>query len=264
VNIEGIDKQRLEELLAQSGLRLTWAPDSARFSNANSLLVFSAELVLGSDGLPASLKFIASGLSEEQEGLSTDGLVWCEDRLRDALEQIGIPESHLHSCLYDIKEGGVWPVFSARLTKEAFDSLPSPRALAGQVRQKETEGELVYKLGNGQWDIPALRKLLEDILPKNTFFKGFEVTHVFPSIGRKVIILNARQIHFKEEADCEPIIMLAMEDVTDIMLIAEKLAAHTNEFESDMAKRAEFLENQFKELAEEVGQIKKREQISTN
>ncbi len=127
-----------------------------------------------------------------------------------------------------------------------------------QVDQKETEGKIVYKLGNGQWDIPALRKLLEDILPKNTFFKGFEVTHVFPSIGHKVIILNARQIHFREEADCEPIIMLAMEDVTDIMLIAEKLATHTNEFEETMAKRADKLEKRFKELAESVGQLKKR------
>jgi len=127
-----------------------------------------------------------------------------------------------------------------------------------QVDKEETEGKIVYKLGNGQWDIPALRKLLEDILPKNTFFKGFEVAHVFPSIGRKVIILNARQIHFKEDEDCEPIIMLAMEDVTDIMLIAEKLAAHTSEFESDIAKRSEELEKKFEDLAAEVGQLKKK------
>ena len=69
-----------------------------------------------------------------------------------------------------------------------------------QVESKDTEGQVVYKLGNGQWNIPALRKLLEDILPKNTFFKGFEVTHEFPFIGRKVMILNARQIHLKEDS----------------------------------------------------------------
>src|SRR3989344_2317466 len=49
-----------------------------------------------------------------------------------------------------------------------------------QVELKDTENKMVYELGNGQWDIPALRKLLEDILPKNTFFKGFEVAHEFP------------------------------------------------------------------------------------
>src|ERR1035437_401749 len=46
-----------------------------------------------------------------------------------------------------------------------------------QVEEKDTEGKIVYQLGNGQWDIPDLKKLLEDILPKNTFFKAFEVTY---------------------------------------------------------------------------------------
>ncbi len=58
-----------------------------------------------------------------------------------------------------------------------------------QVEPRDTEGEVVYELGNGQWDIPTLRKLLEDILPQHTFFKGFEVAHKFPTIGRKVMIL---------------------------------------------------------------------------
>ena len=97
-----------------------------------------------------------------------------------------------------------------------------------QVEEKDTEKKLIFELGNGQWNIPALRKLLEDILPQNTFFKGFEVTHEFPLIGRRAMILNARQIHFKkEEAGLElfpPIILLAMEDVTEMMVIAETLA----------------------------------------
>ncbi|OYV27606.1 MAG: hypothetical protein B7W98_01425, partial [Parcubacteria group bacterium 20-58-5] len=83
-----------------------------------------------------------------------------------------------------------------------------------QVELEDTEKRVVYELGNGQWNIPALRKLLEDILPKNTFFKGFEVDHEFPFIGRKVMILNAREIHFKEDTsskDFPPIILLAIE-----------------------------------------------------
>ena len=54
-----------------------------------------------------------------------------------------------------------------------------------QVPEKDTEQKLFYELGDGQWNIPALRKLLEDILPKDTFFKGFEVSHIFPRIGQK-------------------------------------------------------------------------------
>jgi len=94
-----------------------------------------------------------------------------------------------------------------------------------QVELKETEGKIVYALGNGQWDIPALRKLLEDILPKNTFFKGFEVIHEFPVIGRKIMILNARRIDSKK---FQSIILLAMEDMTEMMIIAETLAGQAN------------------------------------
>ena len=59
---------------------------------------------------------------------------------------------------------------------------------AFQVKLKDTEDEIVYQLGDGQWDIPSLRKLLDDILAHNTFFKGFQVAHEFPGIGRKVIL----------------------------------------------------------------------------
>jgi PAS domain-containing protein len=100
-----------------------------------------------------------------------------------------------------------------------------------RVEPKDTDGKLVYELGNGQWNIAALRKLLEGILPKHTFFKGFEVTHEFPHIGRKVMILNARQIYFKEEAKTlpfQPIILLAMEDITEMMAVAEQLGGQTN------------------------------------
>src|SRR5688572_16377289 len=67
--------------------------------------------------------------------------------------------------------------------------------LTFQVAQEETEGKRVYDLGNGQWDIPKLKILLEDILPKNTHFEDFKVEHEFPKIGHKIMILNARQVH---------------------------------------------------------------------
>jgi PAS domain-containing protein len=119
-----------------------------------------------------------------------------------------------------------------------------------QVEPSDTEGNVVYELGDGQWNIPALKKLLESILPKNSFFKGFEVTHDFPSIGRKVMILNARQIHFKGGAKPKKfphIILLAMEDVTEIMTVAERLAGHSNEMENRMAR-----------LERELGKLKKK------
>src|SRR5256714_3704027 len=63
-----------------------------------------------------------------------------------------------------------------------------------QVTSLETESHRLYDLGNGQWDIPALRDLLEQILPHHTAFDDFEITHTFPHIGPKRMPLNARQI----------------------------------------------------------------------
>jgi two-component system, chemotaxis family, CheB/CheR fusion protein len=77
----------------------------------------------------------------------------------------------------------------------------------------QTEGRLIYDLGNQQWDIPKLRMLLEDILPRNSFFNGFEVTQDFPQIGRRTMLLNARRLDLDDGAS--QMVLLAIEDVTD-------------------------------------------------
>lgn len=129
-----------------------------------------------------------------------------------------------------------------------------------QVESRDTDGKVVYELGNGQWNIPALRKLLESILPKNTFFKGFEVAHTFPYIGRKVMILNAREIHCKDDPalePCPPIILLAIDDVTEMITVAEKLADHTNKFEAKLGERTQKLEIQIRNLEEVINTLQK-------
>lgn len=129
-----------------------------------------------------------------------------------------------------------------------------------QVERSETENKIVYKLGNGQWDIPSLRKLLEDILPKNTFFKGFEVNHDFLNIGPKSMLLNARQIHFKDDAhfgQFPQIILLAFEDVTDMMAVAESIAKHSNILETELGTRTSQLEGQMVKLRKEMDLLKK-------
>lgn len=129
------------------------------------------------------------------------------------------------------------------------------------VAPANTEGQIVYELGNGQWNIPKLRKLLEDILPKDTFFKGFEVTHEFPNIGEKTIILNARHIHSNDPTSSElfpPIIMLAMEDVTDIMTIAKTLARHTSQLETTLMQRTNTLEAKIGTLEKQIHVLKRK------
>jgi two-component system CheB/CheR fusion protein len=81
------------------------------------------------------------------------------------------------------------------------------------VQQSATEGRFVYDLGNGQWNIPKLRELLENILPANHLFEGFEVTHEFEGIGCRTMILNGRRM---QSGESEPgRIVLVIEDVTD-------------------------------------------------
>ena len=130
-----------------------------------------------------------------------------------------------------------------------------------QVEKSATENNFVYKLGNGQWNIPALRKLLKGILPRNTFFKGFEVIHKFPTIGKNVMVLNARQINFKENTAPEifpPIIFLAMEDITPIMEVAETLAVQVKALANKNAERILKLETHIKKLEKEASKIKSK------
>jgi len=82
-----------------------------------------------------------------------------------------------------------------------------------QVSPEESEKELIYDLGNQQWDIPKLRVLLEDILPKNTKFEAYEVEHDFETIGKRIMVLNARKIY--RETNNSQMILLAIEDITD-------------------------------------------------
>src|SRR5438270_843255 len=63
------------------------------------------------------------------------------------------------------------------------------------VDAQQTENHLIYELGNGQWDIPDLRRLFEDVVPKSSVFNDFELVHTFPVIGRRVFLLNARKLN---------------------------------------------------------------------
>lgn len=124
-----------------------------------------------------------------------------------------------------------------------------------QVEKKDTEGKVIYSLGNGQWNIPKLRELLEDILPNNTFFKGLEVEHNFPSIGRRTMMLNARHIYSQDKTTSElfpPIIMIAMEDVTEILSIANRLAQYTSQLESTLDARTKDLETKITMLEKNI------------
>ena len=83
---------------------------------------------------------------------------------------------------------------------------------AFKVSFQETQGRLLYELGNGQWDIPGLRLLLEKIIPERGVMEDYEVEHEFPDLGHRTMRLNARQVFYEGGADTT--ILLGIEDVT--------------------------------------------------
>ena|SRR3989344_1781751 len=123
-------------------------------------------------------------------------------------------------------------VISANLTfYENFKVLP-----------KQTLNKFIYELGNGQWNIPKLKKLLEEILPKRKIVKDYQVDYMFEVVGERTMLLNARQI------DSVQLIILAIEDITDRKNLEGKLAMHAEELETKIAERTSELADRIKEL----------------
>jgi len=87
-----------------------------------------------------------------------------------------------------------------------------------KVDHKETEGQLIYDLGNRQWDIPALRKLLEEILPRNNTFDNYEIEHDFETIGPKTMLLNARRLATMQ------MVLITIDDITERKQMERELA----------------------------------------
>lgn len=92
-----------------------------------------------------------------------------------------------------------------------------------QVTPEEALGTIIYELGSRQWDIPELRQLLEDILPRDSSFQNFPVEHDFPGIGRLSLLLNGCRFTKEQSAASEDLILLTMANITELQKAAESL-----------------------------------------
>ncbi len=112
------------------------------------------------------------------------------------------------------------------------------------IQKAVTEGRLLYELGDHQWNIPSLRKQLENIIQKNGHLYDYEISHEFPEIGKKIMLLNARKIVQKTQN--EQLILLTFIDITER---AKKRMLEKQELEDIISERTKALEESHKSLA---------------
>lgn len=113
-----------------------------------------------------------------------------------------------------------------------------------KVTEEQIKDQQVYNLGSGQWNVNKLRKLLENILPQKKVFRDFEVDYNFPKIGKRIFILNARQL------DTVQLIVLSFEDITAKREVEKKALEYTKNLEVQVAKRTKELNDKVKDLEE--------------
>ena len=122
-----------------------------------------------------------------------------------------------------------------------------------RVERHDTIGKVLFALGDGQWDIAPLREMLRDKLPLEAQLDDFDVDHVFPGIGRKIMLLNARLV---SHGPNEPrIILLAIEDVTELRFTDQRLAQQREELQRSNAALDEFASVASHDLQEPLRKI---------
>ncbi len=126
--------------------------------------------------------------------------------------------------------------------------------------QGMVEQHYFNKIGEGVWDNPNLISQLSNVFTSNAFLKGFEVNKIFPRVGKKVLILSARRVYREMKGSKIPseIVLVAMEDATDLMRMAELIIKHNGGPKIKIPKHKIDLEKMMSDLEKEIGPTKQK------
>jgi two-component system CheB/CheR fusion protein len=205
--------EHLERELIQTRADMRAVTDAQEIAN-EELQSANEELLSGSEELQSLNEELETSKEELQS--TNEEIMIVNKELLDRNEQLNSARLYTEGIVNTIRD----PLLILD------NDLRVKRATSGfyakfKTNEKETEGKYIYELSDGQWDIPRLRELLEDILPEKKEMEDFDVTQVFPTLGKRSMCLNARQIG---NINGEPLILLAIEDITYKRKVEEGLA----------------------------------------
>lgn len=190
------------------------------------------ELLSGSEELQSLNEELEA--SKEETQTSNEELIIVNQELYDKNEQLNLSRLYSESIVTTIREALII------LTKNLVIRTANKSFYTFfQTSEEETEGKLLFELGDRQWDIPELREMLDKILTGRTSIVDFEVTTNFSRIGERTMLLNASQI-FRDSSE-EELILLAIEDITEKRRTDKALKLFSEELEMQVLERTSSL-----------------------
>jgi len=212
--------QQLEQEIAQAREDMRSITEDQEAAN-EELQSANEELLSSSEELQSLNEELETGKEELQS--TNEELTVVNQEMIGLNEQVTVARDYSENIIANIREPLLVLDKNLRI-KTANNAFYK----TFRVNGPETEGVLIYDLGNKQWNIPALRTLLEKILPEKSMFNDFEVTHTFSGIGERVMLLNAREVINKNNS--EKLILLSIEDITERKQVAVKVEESEQQF----------------------------------
>ncbi|MEP7255206.1 MAG: chemotaxis protein CheB, partial [Ferruginibacter sp.] len=219
-NDQDLRIQQLEKELSQAREDMRSITEDQEAAN-EELQSANEELLSSSEELQSLNEELETGKEELQS--TNEELMVVNQEMTSLNEQLTVSRDYSEAIIVNIHEPLLVLDKNLRI-KTANDAFYK----TFMVTELETEGSLIYNLGNRQWDIPVLRTLLEKILPEKSKINDFKVAHHFSSIGDRVMMLNAREVINRNSP--EKLILLSIEDITETEKAQEIIAKSGEQF----------------------------------